>query len=255
MRLSLSFFILLLASFASLASPSCGHVSISAHPNYPPFHWKEGDTLTGASIAVAVEILESMDIKPIVSYQGPWKRVLKKAERGEIDLIPALKDTEERRTYLTFTTSPFYFNPVAVFVKQDFPKQINSLTDLDGLRGSIALGDKHGKPIDDFIKSQDSMQSVERMSSNFKMLKLGRTDYFIQGLYAGNEYLNVSPLRDEIRLAKTFDANWVHNGFSKAFNCPEVLERFDKRLKNMLESGYVEQKMNEYEEKWLRSKL
>jgi len=249
----LALLILGMVSAALSATEPCRQVTISAHPNYPPFHWKQGETLTGASISVSSEILLSMGIEPVVVYAGPWKRVLKKAELGQIDLIPALKDTEERRSYLEFTRSPFYSNPVAIFTATEFNNTINSLTELNDLSGSINLGDKHGDPIDRFVLAHPKMQQVYSMKSNFEMLKLGRTDFFIQGLYAGKDFLYKAGLQDDIKVSKTFDANWVHNGFSKKSKCLHIIKEFDDKLAELLDSGYIEQKMNAFEELWLNS--
>ena len=252
MRICLCFLFMLL-SVHIYASDECKVVNISAHPNYPPFHWREGDSLTGASIAVTVEILESLDQSYRVSYEGPWKRVLKKAQAGEVDLIPALKNVAERREYLAFTSSPFYFNPVGVFVRTDDERQVNDLSDLKGRTGSISLGDKHGAEIDHFVESSDTVQQVYGLESNFVILDLGRTDFFIEGLYTGRQFLSSHQLKSKIKVAKQFEANWVHHGFSKKSGCLHLLEPFDQALKNLYESGFVEQQMQYYERLWLES--
>lgn len=246
--------ILVLFASHALASEHCDQIRISAHPNYPPFHWQDGDTLTGASIDISIEILKLLGITPIVSYEGPWKRVLKKAELGHIDLIPALKATKERQNYLNFSETPFYSNPVAVFVASDFDKPVNVLNDLSGLNGSISLGDKHGERIDTFIKSLKNIETVYTMKSNFEMLRLKRTDYFLQGLYAGNDFLHLSGQKEIFKVAKTFDANWVHMGFSKKYPCQNVIKSFDQKLSAMLKAGDIEKRMRVFEKQWLDSK-
>ena len=250
MRKSICLSILILC-ICSQVSAECTEVNISAHPNYPPFHWRDGDTLTGASIAVTVEILKSMGVEYRVSYEGPWKRVLKKAQAGKVDIIPALKDVAERREYLAFTTTPFYFNPVAVFVRADDTAQIETLSDLDGRVGSINLGDKHGSEIDRYVANSDTIQQVYGLESNFVILDLERTDFFISGLYTGRQYLATHPLKTKIKVATQFEANWVHHGFAKNSDCIHLLERFDRKLQDLYESGFVEQQMNNYEKLWL----
>ena len=243
--------VLLHFSCAALGQKACSQVVVSAHPDYPPFHWFDGDSLTGASIAVSVKIFESMGVKSVVSYEGPWKRVLLKAKAGQVDFIPALKRVQERESYLSFTDNPFYFNPVAVFVRKDETRQINALADLTMLSGSISLGDKHGEAIDTFIDAQVSMQRVYGLSANFQMLDLGRTDYFIGGFYTGRDFLHQNPLQDKIKVAKVFEDNLVHNGFSKASPCSALVHEFDQKLRELAASGYVAQMMDKYEQLWL----
>ena len=246
-----SLFLLLFSVQLHAAGKGCTEVTISAHPNYPPFHWRNGDAMTGASVAVTQEILTSMGVKSRAVYVGPWKRVLKNAKSGDVDLIPALKNVAERRDYLAFTTNPFYYNPVAVFVRANDMRVIKALADLDGLVGSINLGDRHGEEIDHYIDNSDTIQQVLGLDSNFTILDLGRTDFFIEGFYTGRQFLNSHPLKTKIRVAKKFEANWVHHGFSKSSDCVHLLERFDQKLKGLLESGYIEQKMREYEQRWM----
>jgi polar amino acid transport system substrate-binding protein len=251
--------IFLLIAFAlsaqAYASSECTEVNISAHPDYPPFHWREGDsdTLTGASISVTKEVLRSMGVPFRVSYEGPWKRVLKKAESGEVDIVAALKSVEERREYMVFTNNPFYFNPVAVFMRASDNREVSSLSDLDGMVGSISLGDKHGEEIDRYIDQSDRIQEVLGLESNFVILDLSRTDFFIEGLYTGRQFLDSHPLKSKVRVAKVFKANWVHHGFSKKSKCLHLLEGFDLKMGELYESGFIEQEMHRYEEVWRRS--
>ena len=244
--------LVLAGGFQSVGASECTEVNISAHPNYPPFHWREddSDTLTGASISVTTEVLRSMGVPFRVSYEGPWKRVLKKVKSGEVDIVTALKNVEERREYMAFTSNPFYFNPVAVFLRANDSTEINSLSDLDNMVGSINLGDKHGEEIDRYIDGSDRIQEVLGLESNFVILDLGRTDFFISGLYTGRQFLDSHSLKSKVKVAKVFKANWVHHGFSKKSKCLHLLERFDRKMGELYESGFIEQEMHRFESIW-----
>lgn len=249
---SIIFLLSLVASFQVVSASECSEVNISAHPNYPPFHWREGesDTLTGASISVTKEVLRSLGVPFRVSYEGPWKRVLKKAESGEVDIVTALKNVEERREYMVFTNNPFYYNPVAVFVRANEDREIRVLSDLDDMVGSISLGDKHGEEIDRYIDQSDRIQEVLGLESNFVILDLGRTDFFIEGLYTGRQFLDAHSLKSKVKVAKVFKANWVHHGFSKKSKCLHILEAFDSKMGELYESGFIEQEMHRFETIW-----
>lgn len=73
-------FLFFLIAINIYATPSCQQITISAHPNYPPFHWRNGNTLTGASIEISEHIFAELGVKTHVVYMGPWKRVLKSAK-------------------------------------------------------------------------------------------------------------------------------------------------------------------------------
>ncbi|MEC8229810.1 MAG: transporter substrate-binding domain-containing protein, partial [Pseudomonadota bacterium] len=125
---------------------ACDEVIISAHPNYAPFHWEQDGEIIGASIDITGQILNEMGIAWRSDYVGPWKRVLQQAYAGHIDLIPALKKTNEREQFLQYTSAHFYSNPVAIYQKATPDTQpVHSLDALDGLIGSVNAGDNHGE--------------------------------------------------------------------------------------------------------------
>ena len=69
------------------AGAQCTRVILSANPDYPPYHWAEGDRIVGASVALTGRILDELGVSWEARFVGPWPRVLKSAEFGEIDLV------------------------------------------------------------------------------------------------------------------------------------------------------------------------
>ena len=235
------------------ASQTCDSVRISAHPNYPPFHWREKRALTGASIAVSTEIFKRLGLKVTARYQGPWKRVLRTAQTGKLDFIPALKKNDERSQYLTFTETEFAANPVAVFVRKGTFDKVKSLNDFKGKFGSINAGDKHGVEIDNFVSRQQNMQHIHGLSQNFDMLAMARVDYFITGLYVGVDHISAKNLKGKFDIALQIDGPVVHNAFSKQFaeQCPHVILAFEQELKAFKTQGKVSEALVHYNELWL----
>lgn len=244
---------LLPVKFIYAAPINCSKVIISAHPNYPPFHWNSEDTLIGASIEISRRIFESLGVDVKVSYEGPWKRVLMSAKQGKVDFIPALKRTSERQGYLHFTQNSFSSNPIAVFVRKNEVKAVTLLQDLDGLFGSVNAGDKHGEKIDSFISNQSNMQFIHGLKQNFQMLKRGRTDYFITGYYTGYDYLKANELDKYFEIAFKINELEIHNGFSSHYakECNSIVNEFDLKLIQLKQEGEVEKSISKYHEHWL----
>ena len=67
-----------------------------------------------------------------------WLEILKGAEQGEVDVIPALVPSEERKEYLNFT-SPYLNFPIVIFTRDDAPL-ISKLRDLNGKRVAVEEG-------------------------------------------------------------------------------------------------------------------
>lgn len=247
--------IILLACSNIAIAETCGPVVISAHPNYPPFHWYTGQEMTGASIEITGQILDELGIQWQAQYHGPWKRVLKFAEQGQVDIIPALKKNRVRASYLTFTKSPFSYNPVAVFSLTESNLRVDALDDLDGLFGSINLGDRHGQTIDYFIAQQKNFQHIKGIRANFDMLIKKRTNYYIDGYHTGMNYLTHHQLKYKITPIKIFNNEFVHVGFSKKSKCAGIANAFDQRLEQYFNSGKIEKSLAKYEALYLSQQM
>lgn len=243
---------LVLASYDSAADERCHSITISAHPNYPPFHWRTESSLTGASIDVSASIFKQLGLAVNVEYVGPWKRVLKSAELEKIDFIPALRNSADRQRYLHFTSVPFAANPVAVFVRVGDMPEIHSLDDLRGKFGSINAGDRHGEPIDSFVDSQPSLQRIHGLSQNFKMLESERTDYFITSQLVGTEFIKANNIEHFFGAAIVFNDVEVHNAFTHAYAaaCPDVVADFEKNLATERTLGFVSSAIKNYGMQW-----
>lgn len=231
----------------------CEGISVSAHPNYPPFHWEENGRLVGASIEITGQILNELSIPWNASPEGPWKRVLKKAENGEVNLIPALKATPDRASFLTFTSTPFSQNPVAIFIRAEDKEKIRSIDDLASLIGSINLGDKHGEEVDTFIASHPAVSSIKGIAQNFEILRRKRTDFFIEGKFTGLAYLVPLGMQDEFKIIHTFEEQWVHIGFSINSGCNKWTKAFDEKLQEYVAKGVIDETVERYTNMWLNS--
>lgn len=240
--------LLFLIPFVNAAE--CHSVQVTTHPDYPPFHWAEGGKLIGATIDVTGQILDTLGVKWQAAPSGPWKRVLKTAEYGKVDIITGLKRVPEREQYLAYTSTPIYSNPVAIFTRTKDNFSIDQLSDLKPLMGSISFGDRHGEPIDSFVDSQFNMQRIIGLEANFKMMQKGRTQYFILGYYTGQNYLFKNQLEDQFTANKIFYNNVIHVAFSKRSQCLHLLPAFNQELARLKQSGLLTAKLKEYEKLW-----
>lgn len=235
------------------AKPNCQSITMSAHPNYPPFHWRNGNTLTGASIELSEHIFSELGVKAHIVYMGPWKRVLKSAKDSKVDFIPALKKTLERKTYLDFTKESFAANPVAVFTRKGEIVQLNGLWQLSRINGSINAGDRHGELIDTFLKRQPNIQRIHGIAQNFQMLSMKRVDYVITGLMSAQNYLRSNRLENKFDVVLQLDNYEVHNAFTQHFSkkCPQVVKQFNLRLNELKQQDKITPVLKHYQQVWL----
>lgn len=246
--------LMLLAALSVLAIPAaaqCTRVVFSANPDYPPYHWAEGDRIVGASVALTGRILDELGVRWEARFVGPWPRVLKSAEYGEIDLVVSLKPTSEREVYLDFTRSPAFPNPMAVFATRARPLSFNGPQDLVGLRGGRSAGDRFGEAFDRFAEKQLTLEDADSLEVNFNKLTAGRIDYVVTGLYTGRAHLLRAGLADRIApLPRPVNEGFIHHGFSRRSPCAALAAAVDARLEAAQRSGLAARLLEEALQQW-----
>ncbi len=249
--------ILLLAALAAPAAPAaapCTRVVFSANPDYPPFHWVENGRIVGASVALTGRILDELGVRWEARYVGPWPRVLKSAEYGEIDLVVSLKPTPEREAYLEFTRSPSFPNPMAVFGLRARPLKFDAPEDLVGRRGGRTAGDRFGDGFDRFAEKSLTLEDADSLDVNFSKLAAGRIDYVVTGLYTGRAHLLRAGLAERVApLPRLVNEGFVHHGFSRRSPCAALADAVDVRLQAAQRSGLAARLLEDALQQWQRS--
>ena len=220
----------------------CSKLIVTADPAYPPMHWYDGEHLQGASIEIAKRVLDELKIPYEVRYVGPFARLVKLAERGEVDMVATLKKTPEREQFLLFTKTPALSNPVAVFQSREHPFPFQGRGDLIGRKGGITRGNMFGDDFDSFLSTKLNVEPADNPESNFNKLKLGRIDYFITGYYVGMAYL--LKRGDEQRFIPTSPyvvdtPNYL--ALTQKGNCSDKLDAIDAKLAQLTKSGVIDE--------------
>jgi polar amino acid transport system substrate-binding protein len=175
----------LVAWAAAMAHAECSRMVVSADPAYPPLQWYDGKALQGGSIEIAKRVLDELQIPYEIRFVGPFPRVIKMAERGEIDMIATLKKTPEREVFLLYPKTSALANPIVIFQSRAHLFEFHDRSALIGRKGGITRGNQFGDGLDEFISSKLQVEEANSPASNFDKLALGRIDYFATGLYTG----------------------------------------------------------------------
>jgi polar amino acid transport system substrate-binding protein len=245
--------LILMAALSVPALAQCSRVVFSANPDYPPYHWAEGDRIVGASVALTGRILDELGVPWEARYVGPWPRVLKSAEYGEIDLVVSLKPTPEREVYLDFTRSPAFPNPMALFVARARPLKFGALQDLVGKRGGRTAGDRFGEAFDRFAEKSLTLEDADSLDLNFNKLVAGRIDYLVTGLYTGRAHLLRTGLAERITpLPHLVNEGFIHHGFSRRSPCASLAAAVDAGLAKAQRSGLAARLLEDALQQWQR---
>lgn len=229
----------------------CKEVIATAHPDYPPYHWQDGENIIGASVDLNAKIFAELGIPFKVRYLGPWKRVLNRAQLGKVDMVLGLKKTSERETYLKFSNSPVFPNPFTIFTLKEQQFEFNNWEDLKHHRGGKNAGDRYGDAFDTFSNEHLSIEDAYSTLSNLNKLQAGRIEYVIHGRYVGRAHFTKLPGGDQV-IASEININegFIHSAFTKDSPCAIFLPYISERYREMLESGEAEQLLEQNQKRW-----
>lgn len=242
---------LLVLSLGTAQAAECTRLVFSANPNYPPFHWSDHGQLQGASIELTLRILRELGVAAEARYLGPWNRVLRAAEQGEIDLVVALRVTPEREGYLAFTQARFFANPMAVFVRTDQRFDYRGWGDLQGRTGLVARGDRFGDGFDEYLQARLKVLTSHSLEDGFASLLRQRGDYLVTGYFAGQAYLAGKGLEGQaVALSPMVSQGSVHHGFVRRSPCSKLADQVSDRLRAYEEDGTTERLLQQHLEQW-----
>ncbi|MBL3590622.1 MAG: transporter substrate-binding domain-containing protein [gamma proteobacterium endosymbiont of Lamellibrachia anaximandri] len=130
---------------------------------------------------------EILGLDVSVSHELNWSQVLESAKRLEIDLLPALVETEARREYLNFTESYLDFSFV-IFDRERAPF-VGGLEDLVGKRVAVERGYVTQEYLErDYPQLQ--LVIVENTQAGLESLSLGQVDAYVGNLAVGSFIIN-----------------------------------------------------------------
>ncbi|MEK2688769.1 substrate-binding periplasmic protein [Bdellovibrio sp. GT3] len=176
---------------------------ISGHPEFPPLMFKKGDTIAGVFPDIIMETFKSLNITATLEYVGPWARVQKSAEKGDIDAIAGIYKNEVRAKYLDFIMLPLIENKAVVYVKKGNAFKFESWSSLKGRSLGILIGDRYQESFEQFLNSNKKDIKIERVKAInqlFLMLAKGRIDTVIYSNFVGDIVIKESGLSDEIEM-------------------------------------------------------
>lgn len=216
--------------------------------NYSPFSWKDDkEVMQGILIDVLNEALQTqMGIR--LSHKGyPWARAQKLVEMGEADAFVTVP-TPERRAYTEISAEPVLTADVTMFTKKGHPKmdefsKITTYTDLKGYKLLSYIGNGWAeKRLAGF-----ELDLCAQMDNVFWKLAAGRGDLFVQNSQVGNYTIKKLKMQDQIvELPSVLESIPFHLCIGKKSPYVKILADFDKTLKQMRESGKLQEIYNKY---------
>ncbi|MCE2573890.1 substrate-binding periplasmic protein [Motilimonas eburnea] len=144
----------------------------------PHMYQGENSNAQGASVNYFNQVFKQMDYE--VEWVGPlpYMRLLKMIEKGQIDALPLMQESEKEPLF-QFPDAPYYSPQPVLFVKKSNPlQQVQSIDDIRGL----TIGFIAGVEPSPFIKTHEKELKMEYMAQqdwlelNLMKLKRNRID-------------------------------------------------------------------------------
>ncbi len=221
-----------------LANASCdeGTVIASGKTGYPPISWRTPKGLGGLGYSVIEKILPNQSVER--STPLPWRRVLKMAEQGDIDIIVGIRETEERRKYLTFLPTPLMDVSQNIFYLRG--SGIRSRNDLKGKAGGYISGTVFDPYFEEFAKNNLRLEGVSSLEQNLKKLARGRIQYLLSPLLPTIHYIKENNFDIDIAfIATPIYTTSERIAISKNSACLSQLEMMDSKLQALKNQDYI----------------
>lgn len=248
--------ILLIFLFAALATPahadSCS-LTVGWEP-WKPYQFRNSDgELTGLDVEIVHAVAERLDCSQEY-HQRPWTRTLFELEQGGLVTVAAGADrTPEREEYAYFS-DPYRTESVYLYTHEDTMERfvLESLADIraTGFRLGITAGYHYGDTFDAHMEDSAFAAQVQPVRSdrqNHRKLMLGRIDGFLADPATTAAIARGKDYRSELAVyPATVKQDDIHVMFSKQRHSRELVERFNKALAELRESGEYEAIMERY---------
>jgi PAS domain S-box-containing protein len=212
--------------------------------NRPPFEFMdEQGRYMGLSAEYIIELAKRLDITVIPQKDVKWKDALQKTKTGEIDIIPKITPSDERRNFLLFT-KPYTTNPSVIVTRKDVA--ISGFNDLYKIRTGVVKG----LIIEARLKSEHpglSLVELPDVETALRELSAGTVDALIDNLGTVSYSIDKIGLSNLKIAASTPYTHDLAIGVRKDW--PLLVSALDKALKSM-----TEQEKQEIKNRWIAIK-
>lgn len=207
-----------------------GEVRIANSGVYPPFEFKEGNTLVGFDIDLSNFVARELGVKADISVVD-FKGLIPALKSGKVDLlISAVTYTPARAEQVAFSDS-YYDTAVAIAVRDD-RTNLKAKDQLAGLTLGAELGTT-GEREARSVAGVKEVKTYDTLMLALRDLEIGRIDAIISNLPPLQYLIHKNFKR--VRVTGTYDAGWV--GINVQQGEKALLAEVNRILKKLKDNG------------------
>jgi PAS domain S-box-containing protein len=210
-------------------------IRIGVDPAFAPFEFITVDGEYRGIVADHLKLIsERIGIKLEPVADLTWTEVVEKARRGEIDVLPAVGITEERKQFLSYTR-PYLSFPRVIITRTSAAAQ--SLADLKDLRVAVQKDSSHHG----FVREQTTIEPILYDTFQEAMLALsgGEVDAVIGNLAVATHTIQTNKLTN-LKIAGHASKESFPLAMAVRKDWPELVSIFNKALDSISEDTRIE---------------
>ena len=213
---------------------SLDQVRVAVDPDWAPFeYYDQQGQLQGISADYLQLLEERLGLNIELVRNLTWPEVMEAARNREIDLVPAITPTPQRRQFLGFT-QPYVRSPMVLVTRQE----VDYIADIRNLEGQTLLVVKDYAS-DEMLTHHFPDLTVERVNSTLEALQrvaAGDADVYVGNLAAATHLIKAEGLANLKVSGQTpfsFDLSMAVRS-----DWPQLVAIFDKLLRNVTQQEH-----------------
>jgi len=219
------------------------YISVLSLENFQPFSFRKNGIPMGYSVDTMKLIGKTLN-KKIQFNTLPWNEQLEMLKSGELDIIPHLAITDERKKFANYTNFNHITFLIGFAIEKD--KQISSMKDLKNKKLAVVKGYYLHKHLEKnfpeiklllFKSTEEAVKAVAKGKAFAVVDNIPTLNYFIQDKWLSN-----------LKIANVDDF-----GLPLETHMPMGVPKDDKHLKSILEKVYTSfshKKIMQLKQKW-----
>lgn len=222
-------------------------IVVATSPYEPYFIYNENTKeVSGKDYDIILEAFKETNFK--VEFKiVPWDTSIKMVKAGLSDILPAISYDKTRESYLKFSDSYRYESPYGFYTSKEQNINVNQLSDLDGKRIGVISGYTY---FSELYNLNIRIEECSKEDILFKKLLKGQIDIVVLEMESGD--YQVKKLKMEQMICKEPYVFVLKNpvktylGFGINRNHDLILETFNRKIKEMQQSGILQKIADKY---------
>ena len=217
---------------------------VATDTSFPPFEFKDSNNeYVGIDIDLVKKIAElegfEVEFRPM-DFGG----IIPALQSGQVDAaIAGASITEERKQTVDFS-EPYYETGVIAVVKDD-NNSIKTIDDLAGKKIAVKNGTEGAKLAEDALKGKSNISVFEDSVSMYKAVENGQADAAFEDLPVAGYTIKITP-DSKLKIATEKLTSGNYGFMTKKGANTELMEKFNKGLKTLKESGEYDKIVEKY---------